>query len=78
MAYEDRRQPAERVGEHGRDLTPDRTSGQVTQQRIRENAHAVEVDQDGRMAEKGQPIAQTNPPTSTMGRESGPSDMRSC
>jgi hypothetical protein len=30
----------------------------VAEQRIRDDPYAVEVDEDGRMAEKGQPIAQ--------------------
>jgi len=30
---------------------------QVPQQRIRQHSHAIEVDEDGRMAEERQPIA---------------------
>ena len=36
-------------------LAPDCTGG-VTEHRIREHANAVDIDKDGRMAEKRQPI----------------------
>jgi hypothetical protein len=38
-----------------RPLAPNGT-GHVTENRIREHANAVEIDEDGRMAEKRQPI----------------------
>jgi hypothetical protein len=46
-----------REGRLGRDgpLAPNDT-GHVTEHRIREHANAVEIDKDGRMAEKRQPV----------------------
>jgi hypothetical protein len=56
VADEDRRQVPEHARRHGRHLAPDGYR-QVPQQRIRQHSHAIEVDEDGRMAEERQPIA---------------------
>jgi hypothetical protein len=56
MADEDRREALERIGVDRRHVTPDDAPGQVSEQRVREHAHAVEIDQDCRVTEERQPI----------------------
>jgi hypothetical protein len=55
MADEHRSEIREGVRMCDRPLTPNDTR-HVAEQRIRKHAHAVEIDEDGRMAEKRQPI----------------------
>ena len=57
VADENRRESLEHSREHGRYVTPDDTRRQVAEQWIREHAYAVDVDEDGRVAEERQSIA---------------------
>jgi hypothetical protein len=58
VADEDCRQISELIAGHGRHLTSDRAGRHMAEQRIGKHAHALEVDEDGRMAEERQSIAQ--------------------
>src|ERR1035437_5468381 len=64
VADEDCREISECVAEHWRHLTPDGAGGEMTEQRIRKQTHAIEVDEDGRVAEKGSISATTARPRS--------------
>ena len=55
VADEYRRHIGERVGENSRPMTPEGYR-QVAEHGIRKHTHAVEVDEDGRVAEERQPI----------------------
>ncbi len=56
VADEDRREALERIGEDRRHVTPDRAPGHVSKQRVRENAYAVEIDEDRCVTKERQPV----------------------